>query len=454
MMLRLPAQSVSPHRPEVQHKTLEDLLREVDELRKHAEQHDSRSLPRQLEISEGELSEERLRSVHLRSELEELRSSSASVDGQIEANAPLVEMRRAMSELEQRNHQLAFTVETLEREREHETSSLQVGSRRLHQEGCILSSNSEDVGSPTSRAAVSDEAAEVRLLRTELAERDRELRAVAAARRRCANQSERTVDALRTKLNELEAIVAATPTPSTSSRASSPRGSERGRDVSSPAAAFCVERGVQTELESISSMRSTRSQDVPPLCMGSTWAALDPQIEDSLGLWGTSRVGELAAELLKRHDANTSGRLAWRTGEVASFLDDFFKLQCCSTPKLPPALLSTMCNQIRKDSSEGDAEGLSAAELCSLIKRVRELGFGRCSPNEVQRSTSDAMRWSAPASPKGRLDLRVLQHHTRATLGVPHSSNRSSSVAVIRPTAGWHVTASTAARVVTPRPAH
>jgi len=80
------------------------------------------------------------------------------------------------------------------------------------------------------------------------AERDRELRAVAAARRCCASQSERTVTGLRTKLSELEAVIAATPTPSTSSRASSPRSSERGRDVSAPAAAFCVERGVQTEL--------------------------------------------------------------------------------------------------------------------------------------------------------------------------------------------------------------
>jgi len=351
-----------------------------------------------------------------------------------------------MSELEQNNQQLAFTAETLQQEWDHEPGSQQGMCRRPGQEGLILSSKSEDDGKASSCVATaSDEVAEVRLLRAELAERDRELRAVAAARRRCANQSERTVTGLRTKLNELEAIAAATSTPSTSSRASSPRSSERGRDVSAPAAAFCLERGMQTDLESNSSTRSMRSQDVPPLCMDSTWAALDPQTEESLGLWGTSRVGELAAKLLKRHNANTSGRLAWRNGEVASFLDDFFKLQGCSTAKLPPALLSTMCNQIRKDSSEGDADGLSATELCSLIKRVRELGWGRSSLHEEQR-------WSAPASPNGGMNLRVLQPHTRWTLGVPPSSSGSLSAAMIRgPTAGWPAMSPTAARVVTPR---
>jgi len=196
-------------------------------------------------------------------------------------------------------------------------------------------------------------------------------------------------------------------------------------------------------------MRSMQSKDVPPLCMDSTWAVLDSQIEESLGLWGTSRVGELTAKLLKRHTANTSGRLAWRNGEVASFLDDFFKLQGCLTAKLPPALLSTMCNQIRKDGSEGDADGLSATELCSLIKRVRELGLGRSSLREEQR-------WSAPASPKGSLDRRVLQpQHTRWTLGAPPSGSGSASAAPIRgTTAGWHAIAPIAARVVPPRPAY
>merc|ERR1719221_1889395 len=89
------------------------------------------------------------------------------------------------------------------------------------------------------------DAREVRMLRAELAKRDRELLAAAAARRRTADQSERAAAALRAKLAELEAAVAATP--STSSRASSPRSSERGSPMLGAMA--CVERGVQTEPE-------------------------------------------------------------------------------------------------------------------------------------------------------------------------------------------------------------
>mmetsp|Transcript_3629 Transcript_3629/g.7079 ORF Transcript_3629/g.7079 Transcript_3629/m.7079 type:complete len:622 (+) Transcript_3629:81-1946(+) len=414
-MIRLPPQTASPPRPEVQHKMVEDLLREVDELKKNAEFNETRALQQRLETSEQELSQQQLRSARLVSELDEQRSSSSAVEGQTEASLKIVELRQAMSELEQKNWQLVYTVESLERKREHSADLHERECKRLdHVDSVVRLNDVDNIKSPSNAAT----SAGVQLLRAELAERDRELRAAAAARRRCANQSERTAAALRAKLTELEAIIAATPTPSTSSRASSPRSSERGRDVSSPFAVSGVERSVQTETELGTPLRSSRSQDLPLLRKLGSVEVTEPQCNDDLGLWGTARIQLLTVELLKRYNSNACGLLSLKGGKLVSFLDDLFRLQGCSPPKLPPAILSTICNQVGIESSEGNAKGLSSDELCNLIKRVRKLSFSN-GLHDLQRLGSDPIRRSAPASPKGSLEIRALHPCCGWTVAIP-----------------------------------
>merc|ERR1712203_1090816 len=89
----------------------------------------------------------------------------------------------------------------------------------------MSASQFRDVGAGDESAAE-----QILQLRAQLAQRDRELVAVATARHRAAKQSEHVVAALRAKLCELEAAVAACSNPS--SAASSPR-SDRCRLTSS-----------------------------------------------------------------------------------------------------------------------------------------------------------------------------------------------------------------------------
>merc|ERR1712008_153963 len=242
---------------------------------------------------------------------------------------------------------------------------------------------------------------------------------------------------------ELEAVLAATPTPSTSSRASSPHSSERGRDVGNPFAVSCVERGVQTETELVIPVRSTRSQDLPQLGTSGSMEVSEPQCDEDLGIWGTARIQLLTLELLKRYNANTCGPPVLKGGELVPFLDVFFRLQGCLPPKLPPAILSAMCNQVRIESSEGNTKGFSSDELCSLIRRVRKLGFSINGLREEQRLGPELMRRSAPASPKGGLEVRAVQQCSRWTIAIPPNG----------PTSAIGPTAPTTATMITPRPA-
>lgn len=180
------------------------------------------------------------------------------------------EMQSYATELEQENRQLRLTLLSLEEhcggaaqaaealrlqrgageealERE-ESKVVQLMQELEHLKADFAYSSSGAV----SGADGASESPEVRLLRAELAKRDRELLAATAARRRTAEQSERVATALRAKLTELEAAVAATP--STSSRASSLHRSDhsdRGAGASERGSPYLlqppVDKAVQTE---------------------------------------------------------------------------------------------------------------------------------------------------------------------------------------------------------------
>lgn len=248
-------------------------------------------LVRCLRASEEELSKERLRSEQLRSDADSARA------GKLVDAASVVELqtlRRRVQELEKpsvdrtlgvssplgsesivtraedpyrrlESIEEAFEMECIRAERLNDeveqlkaeliedrvrlvptsTSGLESGSGAGVPQGALDS----DVGW-ASGAGGAAESPEVRALRSELAKRDRRLLAAAAAQRRSADQSERVASGLRARLAELEALVAATPTPSASSRASSPPRSEEAGGSPFLSAATrppAADQAVQTE---------------------------------------------------------------------------------------------------------------------------------------------------------------------------------------------------------------
>jgi len=126
-------------------------------------------------------------------------------------------LRASVVELAQKNVQLQSQVDSLE-----EAATASSRSSRHAQAALERTEAAAPSASPALAATSSDgvgDTLEVRTLRSELAERDRQLLEAATARRQCADQAERAAAALRTKLNELEAAIAYSPT--TSSRGSS-----------------------------------------------------------------------------------------------------------------------------------------------------------------------------------------------------------------------------------------
>jgi len=358
-LMRVPLQqpAPAPHRPDPQLRALEDLQREMEELRRQnadlaqrselleagevsrrSAEAEAEELAQRFGASEEELSRERTRSRRLSSELEEAHAQAAAA-GSAEARemwGQLEELRRYVAERERDVLSLRGCVERLEqaaaagaeaaeeaRSRDRfsgDTPNSWDGQRadQLFEELEQLKAELEErtrggweVDSSGNAGAVDSlEGVEVRLLRAKLAKRDRELLAAAAARRRTADQSERAAAALRAKLTELEAAVAATP--STSSRASTPRSSERGGPSDVPG----VDRAVQTEFEVLAGavqLQAGAGQPAGARPLGPEGPVWRPQplggpVEER-DAWDVERLQAAAAELLRRQGASACGRL-------------------------------------------------------------------------------------------------------------------------------------------------
>jgi len=349
------ATSATASSVDLQQKVVEELQRELEELRrqnteltqraelvesdeascKNAKVAETEELACLVEASEEELSRECTRSRRLALELQEARAQVAADSG-AEVKAQLAELRRYVLELEKGNGQQRGTIEGLEEELAEATRAAEAATAEEHRlmgpaAGCAeeppvrerlrmgqlledfqqLKAELAEERAKSSESAAAEaegrsvaassalESAEVRLLRAELAKRDRELLAAAAARRRTADQSERAAAALRAKLTELEAAVAATP--STSSRASSPRSSERG----GPVLVHSMERGVQTELEEVcqetgASESGGRAASVGEEVLSPGWPVPDghirrlqkPHSREDLAAWDPERMQE------------------------------------------------------------------------------------------------------------------------------------------------------------------
>lgn len=184
-----------------------------------------------LRYMEFELAAERSRSETLKSEAEAARRSADSL-----ASVEIQSLQRRVMEMEAQLQTVKESSEADPRETGRSEAALEAAleaererRRRLSEEA--QRTEAELMEERLRRAELSEEASsgagrgeppEVEALRAELAKRDRRLLVLAAERRRSADQSERAAAALRARLSELEAAIQATPTPSTSSQASSP----------------------------------------------------------------------------------------------------------------------------------------------------------------------------------------------------------------------------------------
>lgn len=199
-------------------------------------------LARRLAMSEEVLARERMCTQTLSSELEQARAAAVCGDTS-EVSMEMQALQCYTVELERRNAQLQGTIEALEQQayvQDNEEANADQNSSgesawRERAKSDELVKDMEQLKAELReerrrRGDAAEAVEEAKLLRAELAKRDRELLAVAAARRLSADQSERAAAILRIKFNELEAVVAATP--STPSRASSPACSDV--DVGSP----------------------------------------------------------------------------------------------------------------------------------------------------------------------------------------------------------------------------
>lgn len=94
---------------------------------------------------------------------------------------------------------------------------------------------------------------------------------------------------------------------------------------------------------------------------------------DPLEVWDPERMQEVTAELFRRHDMRKCGHLSWKSGEVMTFLDDFFRMHDYPTPRLPTPVFLNIYDQVKTDSGSGDkVEGLGAAEMCDFVQQVHK----------------------------------------------------------------------------------
>lgn len=198
-------------------------------------------------------------------------------------------------------------------------------------------------------------------------------------------------------------------TPSASSRTSSPHSRS---DAGSPylGTQSITDRGVQTEPEDLAVNRATvldlgvasLGEVLPPGRSTSSGPGPRrrlpaPRPREDLEIWDPEQMKAVTAELFQRHDANKTGHLAWQSGEVMAFLNDFFMRHDFPPPKLPTAVFSNLYNQVKTDSGRGDVEGLSVSETADFAKRVHDFML----TNRGLRGEMREQRRSATASGVG-----------------------------------------------------
>lgn len=235
-----PVQNVRPEGPELNQRETAEMRKPGEEFSQDtAASFESSQVDRNLRSSDAQVRHDD--SAH--SEIASLlRRLSVSEEELAQAHLHCEQLAEECSEEKQKTKQATIaavetTAEANFRAEECQMSALDLENAELRRTVDLLRSTTAPIpaeGSYSTRPCSVIAEDEVRFLRTELARRDKELLVSANARRKAADQAERGAAALRAKLAELEAMVAATP--STSSRASSsPRGSEIGAPcVNSP----------------------------------------------------------------------------------------------------------------------------------------------------------------------------------------------------------------------------
>lgn len=113
---------------------------------------------------------------------------------------------------------------------------------------------------------------------------------------------------------------------------------------------------------------------------------------DRSRMWDPDHLRTVVVELFPKHDFTSSGRVSWRTGEVMSFLREFFQLHDCPEPKLPSAVYATIYNQVKIETGSTDLNGLDIDEMCIFAMRVHDFIFTGLSGEvrEIKRKSTAA----------------------------------------------------------------
>ena len=239
-------------------------------------------------------------------------------------------------------------------------------------------SRSEELAAELHEARLKSEDTEVQQLRQQLAIRDRELVAAAAARQRCAAQSAQLAASLRSKLTELEAHLAPC-SPSMSSGSS-----HRGATDRVP-----LPRVGDPSRHAVNGFRGPPGLDSKHGWPGPTeedagqrayrWHAVGPEVsappegpvEDKQKSSGPQRLQAVAQQLFQRFDARGCGTLSWRDGEVMDCLRHLLMAYRLHLPELSKQSLSSIYSQVKSTNSE--VEGLDLVEMCQFAQKVWEV---------------------------------------------------------------------------------
>jgi len=119
-----------------------------------------------------------------------------------------------------------------------------------------------------------------------------------------------------------------------------------------------------------------------------------PPEEEVEDIWDPEHLKRVTEELCLKHDMQHNGYIAWKTGEVKQFLDEFFERHDFPPPKIPMAIFSSIYRQVQLEA-DYDHEGLRPQEMAIFARRVHDFVYTSMKKEmETQRRHSMGVRVS------------------------------------------------------------
>lgn len=103
-------------------------------------------------------------------------------------------------------------------------------------------------------------------------------------------------------------------------------------------------------------------------------ANVAPQSQDN-SMWEPEHLRRVVEELFPLHDADNSGHLDWKSGEVVKFLVEFFEKHHLAPPTLPKVLYARLYHEVKAEDGRPDIDGLEIDGMCTFAKRVHDLVY-------------------------------------------------------------------------------